>query len=283
MSRYVETLEPCRFKQGFYKVPGLSYSVNDEGLVYSYHQGMIPPAFFDERKVEENKYIHADKQLAHRLVAMTFLKLPEGKTADECLVNHLNGLKYDNRKENLEWTDYVGNSVHAYKTGLREDNIPLKSLDVLTGDVRYFYSLWDCARFYEVNGGRVHGYLNRKIEKVLFLERYIVVPEGNPFPPEKEWSKWKISVTEVNHVLFNTFTCKGFIFQKRGDAFRHLGIPVRAERKLVQKANEENRFDIIYQDWIICPYSRFKEVKAELKDQRLPHEERYAKYKPKRI
>ncbi len=283
MSRYVETLEPCKFKQGFYKVPGLPYSVNEEGLVFSYHQGLIPPAFFDEKKVEENKYIHADKQLAHRLVAMTFLKLPEGRTADDCLVNHLYGLKYDNRKENLEWTDYVGNSTHAYQIGLREDNCPVKTLNVLTGETNHFYSLWDCARFHGVNGGRIHGYLNRKVHKVLFMENNFLVYENEDFPPKEDWKNWKLSVTEIHHVLFNAQTKKGFIFQTRAKAFRHLGIPIRAEQKLVKQAFDENRVEIIYQDWVICPLSRFREIKSELVDSRPSREERYANYELKRI
>jgi len=50
----------------------------------------------------------------HRLVAKTFipnpLELPE--------VNHKNGLKHDNRSENLEWVTSKQNSEHALRLGL---------------------------------------------------------------------------------------------------------------------------------------------------------------------
>jgi hypothetical protein len=79
----------------------------------------------------------------HRIVASEFvenhLQLPQ--------VNHKNGIKSDNRFENLEWVTNQENQLHAIEHGLKlitfgtEAIAFVRSVDVLDMDENYLYTV----------------------------------------------------------------------------------------------------------------------------------------------
>jgi hypothetical protein len=65
--------------------------------------------------------------LVHRLVALTYIENQEKKLE----VNHLNGTRYDNRVENLEWATRSENNLHAWRYGAKKIVITPKYLEAV--------------------------------------------------------------------------------------------------------------------------------------------------------
>lgn len=114
-----------------------NYIVSTEGRVKNLDTGnYVGNKFRDTYGYAKVKlcYHGKKKQIdVHRLVAETFIPNPLNKQT----VNHINGIKSDNRVENLEWATYSENSKHAHKTGLQicrkgelAGNAKLKNEDV---------------------------------------------------------------------------------------------------------------------------------------------------------
>jgi hypothetical protein len=70
------------------------------------------------------------KHIIHRLVAKVFIDNPENKEQ----VNHINGVKTDNRVINLEWSTRSENQLHSVRIGLRTTKGEKNSQSKLSND-----------------------------------------------------------------------------------------------------------------------------------------------------
>ena len=79
----------------------------------------------------------------HRLVALSFLDNP----MDKKTINHIDGIKTNNKLSNLEWNTHSENSYHSFKIGLRtlkgqsHNRSKLKNEDVIRIRSNEFESL----------------------------------------------------------------------------------------------------------------------------------------------
>jgi hypothetical protein len=104
--------------------------------------------------------------LVHRLVASAFLE----NTLQKKDVNHINGIKTDNRIENLEWATRSENVSHAYKNdlidnakGSRHGMSILKEEDVLKiRELSSLYTKNQLAEMFGVGRRSINNIVNRK-------------------------------------------------------------------------------------------------------------------------
>jgi hypothetical protein len=146
-------------------IPGFEnhYSLDIEGNVYSHKKDIkvkLAPCLGTNGYLYVNLWLFGkcSRESIHRLMAMTYLVFIKSLQ-----VNHINGIKLDNRLSNLEMVTRSDNAKHAFRLGLSkytlmrgEDN---KNSKLTTDDVYKIRKLvdsktkchWEIAAMYNVS------------------------------------------------------------------------------------------------------------------------------------
>lgn len=120
------------------KIKGFeSYVVSREGKVVNTRTGRVLKYDYTNvgyARVTLSENGKLKREAVHRIVAKHYIPNPDNSK----FVNHKNGVKTDNRVENLEWVTCQENTVHAFDTGLRasgEDSANAKLTNTLVEKV----------------------------------------------------------------------------------------------------------------------------------------------------
>lgn len=108
------------------------YSIHSEGKVWSNKNNKFLKPALDKRGYYRVGLFFNGKSKTyklHRLIAEMFIPKIEGKNQ----VNHINGIKTDNRIENLEWCNNSENQKHAWNNGLNRSSYNKIVIDTETG------------------------------------------------------------------------------------------------------------------------------------------------------
>lgn len=124
------------------------------------------------KPVSQNGYNHVtlskngawSKFQIHRLVAELFIPNPKNKPC----VNHINGIKTDNRVENLEWCTYSENEKHSFDklgkitNGIIRRKIPLNKISYIKELNKKGFSQRSIAKQFNVSPTTIWLIINEK-------------------------------------------------------------------------------------------------------------------------
>jgi hypothetical protein len=240
---------------GFYHIPSFnSLLISKNGVVLDLRTGEkhVP-------KVVGSGYLMAKSLHVHRLLALAFLKVPEGYSAEMLDVNHIDGDKENCSLDNLEWATRQRNHQHAYDTGLRTDNTPILVMDVRDGSIIRYNTLWECARAFSLNGAHIHNYVAPKNRGKIYQKHFMFVYEGEPWPVidiEKNRVKYmrEVALRPIDGVG------KAYVFESVIGAAEFLGITDGSLRYHLKTDKVVNSFRVNYLDELTSPHSWVFEI-----------------------
>jgi len=152
-------------------VNGSNYSISVDGTLVNMSNGKLKKWTKDTNGymrctiwVDGKSYTISQ----HRILAEYFIDNPEQKQQ----VNHKNGIKHDNRIENLEWVTQSENALHSFANGLQKPTRPhmRKVINMQSGKI--YDCISDAAKDNGINVSYLNLMLNGKKNNTSKLKFY---------------------------------------------------------------------------------------------------------------
>lgn len=165
------------------------YEISNIGRVKSLNKVRVNGVWYNEKIIrpKPNKDIYHRVELSkngkrriigvHQLIGWSFIPNPENKPN----INHKNGIRNDNRVENLEWCTQKENIQHAWRTGLsksrkggcHQSSKAILIIDFLKNSVTSIGSLKAGAKYLGIGHSTICRYASGQVKNDRYKFEYI--------------------------------------------------------------------------------------------------------------